>query len=289
MKNKDEKELKDLRKKFAPDTEWSFTKVRLDKAEKPQYIHTSCRIAIDFRASTTTALLQSSCFPKTPTPVTTIADILTLKKQQRFDVIAVPTALMEKRSARGGLVVADVRLADGSVGPKTETNKTMTLTLFFQTEASFSSFEKCADRTPLLFANLNAYVKNDAVEVATTKNPSCWTEATGQKSEDMKRQLLFGTNAADVAVLPSFTPSEATDYRDLPATVSACNIMDSRASCAALREDDASEHVYQLNNVYVAQPSCSHDAIIDDRLFARFECRDSAKKKLNSDFAKKPC
>ena len=64
--------------------------------------------------------------------------------------------------------------------------------------------------------------------------------------------------------------------------------MDLRASCAALLEDDASENVYQLNNVYVAQPSCSHDVIIDDRLFARFECWDSAKK-LNSDFAKKTC
>ena len=272
MKKKDEKERKDLRKKFAPDTEWNFTKVRLDKAEKPQYIHTACRIAIDLRASTTTALLQSSHSPKTPTPVTTIADILTLKKQQRFDVIAVPTAVMEKRSARGGLVVADVRLADGSVGPQTETHKTMPLTLFFQTEASFSSFEQCVDRTPQLFVNLNAYVKKDAVEVATIKNTSCWTEATGQKSEDMKRQLPFGTNAVDFAVLPSFTPKEATDYRDSPATLSACNIMDSRASCAALLEDDASEHVYQLNNVYVAHPSCSHDVIIDDKLFARFEC-----------------
>ena len=276
----DEKELKMLRDKFAPDTARRFTKIRLDKSEKPQYIHTACRIAIDLRASTTTALLQSTRFPKTPTPVTTIADILTLKKQQRFDVIAVPTEVMQKRSARGGLVVADVRLADGSVGleAKEKTHKTMPLTLFFQNEASFSSFEPCVDRTPQLFVNLNAYVKNDAVEVATIRNTSCWTEATGQKSEDMKRQLPFGTNAVDVAVLPSFTPAEATDYKDSPATLSACSIMDSRASCAALLEDDASEHVYQLNNVYVPQPSCSHNVTIDDRLFARFDCWDSAKK-----------
>ena len=79
MKKNDENELKMLMNKFAPDTAWSFTKVRLDKAEKPQYIHTACRIAIDLRASNTTALLQSSRFPKTPTPITTIADILTLK------------------------------------------------------------------------------------------------------------------------------------------------------------------------------------------------------------------
>ena len=114
IKKKDENELKMLRNKFAPDTAWSFTKVCLEKSEKPQYIHTACRIAIDLRASTTTLLLQSSRFPKTPTPVTTIADILTLKKQQRFDVMAVPTKVLEKRSTRGGVVVADVRLADGS-------------------------------------------------------------------------------------------------------------------------------------------------------------------------------
>ena len=198
---------------------------------------------------------------------------------------------MQKRKTQSSTVVADVRFADGSVGLETEdkTHKTMPLTLLFQNETSFSSFEQCVGCTPLMFVNLNAYVKNDAVEVATIKNTSCWMEATGQKAEDMKRQLPFGTNAADVAVLPSFTPQETTDYTSSPTTLSACSIMDFRASCAALLEDDASEHVYQLNNVYVPQPSCSHDVTIDDRLFARFDCWGSAKKKLNSDFAKKPC
>ena len=181
---------------------------------------------------------------------------------------------------RGGLAIADVRLADGSVGGDAteETHKTMPITLFFQSEASYSSFEECVNRTPQLFVNLNAYVKDGAVEVATIKNSSCWTVATCQKSEDMKQKLPFGSNAADVAVLPSFTSTEATDYRDSPGTLSACNIMDSRASCAALLEDDATEHVYQLNNVYVPQPSCSHNVTIDDRLFAVFDCWDTAKK-----------
>ena len=85
----------------------------------------------------------------------------------------------------------------------------MPLTLFFQNEASFSSFEQCVDRTPQLFVNLNAYVKNDEVQVATIKNTSCWMEATGQKAEDMKQQLPFGTNAANVAVLPSFIPTRS--------------------------------------------------------------------------------
>ena len=77
MQKKNEDELKKLMSKFAPDTAWRFTKVRLLTTEKPQYIHTSCRIAIDLRASTTTALLRYTRFPKTPTPITTIADILT--------------------------------------------------------------------------------------------------------------------------------------------------------------------------------------------------------------------
>ena len=177
-------------------------------------------------------------------------------------------------------MVADVRLADGSVGleAKEKTHKTMPLTLFFQNDATFSSFEQCVDCTPQLFINLNAYVKNDKTEVATIKNMSCWTEAKGQKSEDMKQQLPFGTDATDVAVLPSYTPTETTDYRESPATLSACSIMDCRASLAGLLEGDATEHVYQLNNVYVPQPPCSHDVVIDVRLFARFDCWDSAKK-----------
>ena len=149
---------------------------------------------------------------------------------------------MQERKTQSSTVVADVRFADGSVGLKTEdkTHKTMPLTMLFQNETSFNSFEQCVGCTPLLFVNLNAYVKDGEVQVATIKNTSCWTEATGQKSEEMKQQLPFGTSAADVAVLPSFIPQETTDYTSSPATLSACKIMDSRASCASLLEDDAS-------------------------------------------------
>ena len=113
--NKDEEELKKLMLKFAPDTAWRFTKARLVTNEKPQYINTSCRIATDLRVSTVTALLQRSRFPKAPTPTTSIADILKLKEQQRFDLMVVPTAVLNKRNSGASLVVVDVRLADGSV------------------------------------------------------------------------------------------------------------------------------------------------------------------------------
>ena len=204
-----------MKGKFLVDTAWRFTKVRLVTSEKPQYINTSCRIAIDLRASKATALLQSTRFPKTPTPITTIADILTLKKQQRFDLMAVPIEVMQKRRTGGSLVVADVRLADGSVDAQATgtTHKTMPITLFFKGDARFDTFERCISRTPLLFFHLNGYLKNEAVEVATLKETSFWLEATCQKCEDMKKKLPFGDNTADVLKLPTVTPMDSIDYR----------------------------------------------------------------------------
>ena len=50
--------------------------------------------------------------------------------------------------------------------------------------------------------------------------------------------------------------------------------MDIRAAPHDLLEDAATEHVYQLNHVYVPQPAPTHDVTLDNRLFAVFDCWD---------------
>ena len=106
---------------------------------------------------------------------------------------------------------------------------------------------------------------------------------------------MLQSTLADIATWPSFQPREAKNYTDCFATLTACSILDGNAARAraSLLDDDATEHVYQLNNVYVPQPSCSHEirlrgsltqalllpsCSLDDRLFARFDCWDSANK-----------
>ena len=78
LQNKDKKELQQVLKRFAVDTTWKFTAVKL-LDDTPASIHTTCRITIDLRKTTATAMLQSTPFPRT----LDIADILELKPMQR--------------------------------------------------------------------------------------------------------------------------------------------------------------------------------------------------------------
>ena len=68
LQKKDETELKKVKDRWQTGTTWRFTAITLQN-DKPAYIHTSCRIAIDLRKSQAQALLQSTSFPQTPVPV----------------------------------------------------------------------------------------------------------------------------------------------------------------------------------------------------------------------------
>ena len=285
----DKKELQTLLQRFSKGTVWKFGKVKLTD-DKTAFINTPCRVVIDLRKSHTTALLQSTGFPKAPSPPTTIADILQLKQRQRFDLIAIPAKILGERRSGAGQDIADVRLIDGSKDPRKSAtepvNATLPLTLFFKTGASFASFKDCvARRTPLLFTCLcgNIETNNGSVSVATDKRMSRWAIAVGARCDTMAAMAeeLCGENAtcADVAQLPAFQPQEAADYSGLPATLSACSLIDLKGDHQGL-VGDAAEQLYQLNHVYVVPPS-KMDTITtgtNDRLFGVFEVWDYSKK-----------
>ena len=118
-------------------TTWRFKGITLLN-DKPAYIHTPCRIAIDLRKSKAQALLQSTSFPQAPVPNVTIADVLHLKQMQRFDLMAVPAIILEERASSAGMHIADVRLMDGSKSTATE-YASLPLTLFSKTRKSLLS------------------------------------------------------------------------------------------------------------------------------------------------------
>ena len=122
-------------------------------------------------------MLQSASFPKAPTPVTTIADILQLKQRQRFDLMAIPSEILDERRSGAGQNIADVRLVDGSRNPLSSAtepvNATLPLTLFFLSSADFQSFKEHVGRSPILFMCLSGNVeKGNPVKVTTTKGAS---------------------------------------------------------------------------------------------------------------------
>ena len=81
LQRKDETELKKVRERYQIGTTWRFKAITIFN-DKPAYIHTSCRIAIDLRKSQAQALLQSTSFLQTPLPTVTIAEGMMRKLQQ---------------------------------------------------------------------------------------------------------------------------------------------------------------------------------------------------------------
>ena len=113
LQGKNEAELKKVRDRWQIDTTWKFKSIILLN-EKPAFIHTSCRVAIDLRKSQAQALLQSTSFPPTPVPTVTIANVLQLTQMQRFDLMAIVAKVLDERKSGAGMHIADVRLVDGS-------------------------------------------------------------------------------------------------------------------------------------------------------------------------------
>ena len=133
LQRKDKSELKKIADRWQTGTTWRFKAITLLN-DKPAYIHTPCRIAIDLRKSQAQALLQSTVFPQAPVPTVTIADVLQLEQMQRFDLMAIAAKIIDVRTSGTGMHIADVRLVDGSKQTDSTTTEyaSLPLTFFFQ-------------------------------------------------------------------------------------------------------------------------------------------------------------
>ena len=181
--------------------------------------------------------------------------------------------------------IADLRLMDGSKENDSATTEyaSLPLTLFFKTATEFDAFKKHVGKTPLLFMCLTGSNKDGKVNVGTLKDQSWRQEPVGPEAVAMTEEAakLCGDDAAlkDVAALQTFTPATAVDFCNPMATLTACHLVDPTEHHATSLLGEATEHLYQLNHVYVTRPS--KEASIktkDDRLFARLDVWDPTKK-----------
>ena len=235
LQKKDKTELKTISDRWQIGTTWKLKALTLLN-DKPAYIHTPCRLAIDLRKTQAQALLQSTSFPQTPVPTVTIADILQLKHMQRFDLMAIAAKIIEERRS-GTMNIADIRLVDGSKQSDSNTTEyaSLPLTLFFKDEKELTEFRNCVGKTPLLFMCLAGSCKDRQVSVSTIKAQSWWQVATGTKAVAMAEDApkMCGADAAlkDVAALKAYTVSEKVDYVSPMATLTTCRVVD--PTCAA--------------------------------------------------------
>ena len=121
------------------------------------------------------------------------------------------------------------------------------------------------------------------IHVTTIKNHSWWQEATGPKSlamtEEAANMCDDGAELNFVATQQTYNAVSAADYINSMATLTACQLVDLTCMTPKSLVGDATQHLYQLNHVYVTVPT--KEASIktkDDRLFARFDVWDATKK-----------
>ena len=284
LQKQDQIEFKKVRERWQVGNTFKFTAITLFN-EKPAFIHTSQRIAIDLRRSKADRLLQSPSFPKTPVPQVTIADVLQLAQMQRFDLMAIVAKVLDERKCGASTYIADVRLVDGSKNTQSDTTEyaSLPLTLWFKDADELASFKTYEGKTPLLFMCLAGSRKDGKISVITLKDQSWRQEAFGPEADDMAEQAasLCGDDAAlkDVAALREFTPNETKDYNSPMATLTSCHLVDPTiASSASLLGEDT-EHLYQLNHVYVTPPTKEVNIKTkDNRLFTRLDVWDTTKK-----------
>jgi hypothetical protein len=187
------------------------------------------------------------------------------------------------------MCIADVRLVDGSkkydITATEHEYASLPLTLFFSNETELNCFKNNVGHTPMLFMSLSGNRKDGKVQVSCIKNQTWWRSASGTKSVSIaeKAPEMCGERASltDVVSLEAFQPQEAIDYTSTMATLTACRLVDPQSSTPSGLLGDATEHLYQLNHVYVVPPSKT-DTIKtnDNRFFASLECWDHSKKIL---------
>ena len=89
-------------------------------------------------------------------------------------------------------------------------------------------------------------------------------------AEEAPRMCGNDADLKDVATLQAFTATAVTDYTSPMATLTACQLVDPTCTNLSCILGAATEHLYQLNHVYVVLPSKADKIKThDDRLFAR--------------------
>ena len=130
--------------------------------------------------------------------------------------------------------------------------------MLFNDEVDSDAVDAHVAKAPLLLMCLNGTVEAGTVSVNTVKDYFFWQAAVGRRKDGMQATApaMLQSTLADIATLPSFQPREAKKYTDCFATLKACSILDGNAARAraALLDDDATEHVYQLTHVFVPAP-----------------------------------
>ena len=121
--------------KFKNGTIWSMSRINLT-SDKPEYIGSPVKQVIDKTKTKISPVLDTPCFPRTPTPPESLAAIVQLLRSQKIDFLALMNTGEKQRQVTtriGERNIIDVTFLDGS---KLANDKmaTITTSMFFPTD-----------------------------------------------------------------------------------------------------------------------------------------------------------
>jgi hypothetical protein len=197
--------------KFQEDTIWNMSRVTL-VAEKPQFIGAPVKYVIDLAKTKVSPVLQSTTFPKTPTPPDSLATIVQLLRQQRVDFLAIVRSVANQRQAttsRGDRIIVDVTFMDGS---KLENGKVATITtaMFFpRTKNGDEELQKLRDQDKPASGTSVARTCRRAA-VASLRPCSCSTRSFARNAANFATEQSSG-NSSKPMRYSAFAFSSATN------------------------------------------------------------------------------
>ena len=122
-----DKTFKAAAAKFKDNTIWRLTRITL-AIDKPQYVSSPIKHVIDLSKTKVSPVLESSTFPKAPTPPDALATTLRISRGQKTDLLALAQSITNQRTvtaARGEKIIVDATVIDGS---KLENGRLATIT-----------------------------------------------------------------------------------------------------------------------------------------------------------------
>ena len=257
--------------KFQENSIWNMSRVTL-AADKPQFISSPIKHVIDLAKTKVSPVLQSTSFPKVPTPPENLATVVRLPRQQKVDFLAIVQSVENKRTvttSRGERSIVDVTLLDGSCLDNGKMAAITTAMFFPTTDAGKDALTKFqAQDQPIAF--FGVLCSPDHGKVNVTLGPdSSWLPCTsGPKAEQLMELIKKDPKDHDteeIAKQSTWVPQEARSFKSETAVLSCCAIVQGILN----QTDSVTETLFQLNNVRICEPGCGENIKTNDgnRLF----------------------
>ena len=266
-----ERKFQTMVEKYNENTIWSMSRITLAQ-EKAQFIGSPVKYVIDMEKTKVTPVLQSTTFPRTPTPPDSLATIVELTRKQQVHFLALVRSVEKQRiatTARGERIIVDVTFVDGS---KLANGKLATITtamFLTKTKTGETLLKQLQDQTqPIVVVGAVCSPDSGKVNMSLSQDAYWFPCTSGAKAGHlmtMADELRTQQDIEEIGKEKTWTAQEARDFKAETATQTTCAILNNILQ----QEESVVETLFQLNHVRISEPGCGENIKTNDsaRLF----------------------